>query len=1381
MSKPHKNKSSLLESIFSSKKHSSRNAEDSVSSASVGTEENSASSSQKSPTSHKSHSSSSPPPAESGIPKLIEPSQKPSRDDSFTSLKSVHSLPPIRYSGQNDSSNNNNNSNTLYPTSSSISRSSSTITAKQSKSGMAQSSSTPQMHRVDSENTLDIKSQLMKRPSLKKRPSSIRSSTYISPDDDDSDANASILGAANEKFSVFMKEAVADTPSFRATIQFTHPQIVRLEKWFDDFLSKAEAVHKNIENVKDSSLTLTSHCEPSTSSMYVMEHEYATMVLTRFSDKQNSFWSSIFNQSAKNVQEIRSVIQKLKDGAFAKYYTAQKYFARTLQILIEVFTEYTNIPPQAEPVALRDAVVRLHKVRWKYLCAATTLVFQIVKLQTECSLVLIETLSDHNYGPEYIFRDKSQPDSCFVGTSFPPIYADRADISFELYRLRVLGKSLRKSVGKFYSDLRHVRQEMLQEIRPAPVSIDVNDYIDYSAAPTTDAEVTFKTGWVNCQKSNSEWVALYAFVRNGRFGLLGCSDAYVQESKRYPSAQCVVTTVESSSRRFLFKVKYKDDEILLQALGRSEYSQWLTAFKVSSEMYADEKIPILAPWNSKYTLKEIGNINTIEFAPGCDIVQQRSKDVHEEFSQDHYFKNSGMLSFSASYRLCSYVPSTTPMPNAGLIDNVVANWFYHPSGTLNAISANYWGCVGWDGFEQPLITNEGEDSTNADSNNSGTSENTYGFPQYPKEYPRKIILLDMDMRAITNHMPQEQRPAPDDLLIFTFRGTSTVLGHEAPVRMFVTRSKLIGYTLWGSFTKVDSFDLSNIAEIDCEFGIEYSELTLSMQETDGSVSEPLTLKLYIDSAVLVKSRLEFLISNARSNSITNYVELFEPMSVTLPDSLPHPDPDAIYSSEHKSEGSQQSAMSLSEYLYRNSIDGASEGQSNNVTKLGKGMHSKMMEYTFPISAKALFMVIFGPKSPVFNSKQSMIVDCTYKAGPWYHKAKRLCRKLQVKTSATTHLDSSLKKTPQSYTFDQYVVYQNRDLYIVVERRPNFETPSGDRFYLEFKYFLYSTGQGSYLQIWSRVVWSKPPIFDSSADAISGVAKLIVRPITNSIRETADQVHGSSEAREKFGAVYATYESDDKSEDHRAEMHYQRLVEPPSLFWFVRNVQSFPVRCTTRFFNFVRGMPLLDFTNISMYKILMTMVLISSFFLNIMLYKRTSTSYWIHYFDQKRSDALVEALGVVPKAGAGTVFKRSIYIKDIDDALARGNLWALNTGVDSANASKCTHKFIQAATLSSWVSDYGEIFEYENQFEETARRIADLRENFAITRNRLMTQLWVLNAQEREELTSEYRRWLINEANVCSRVRLHASMLNSTVKDDIRDYCIGCLQDAKHLL
>ena len=132
-------------------------------------------------------------------------------------------------------------------------------------------------------------------------------------------------------------------------------------------------------------------------------------------------------------------------------------------------------------------------------------------------------------------------------------------------------------------------------------------------------------------------------------------------------------------------------------------------------------------------------------------------------------------------------------------------------------------------------------------------------------------------------------------------------------------------------------------------------------------------------------------------------------------------------------------------------------------------------------------------------------------------------------------------------------------------------------------------------------------------------------------------------------------------------------------------------------------------------------------------------------------------------------------------MARGSLWALNTGVDLGNASKSTHKFIQAATLSSWVSDYGEIFEYESQFEETARRIADLRENFAITRNRLMTQLWVLNAQEREELTSEYRRWLINEANVCSRVRLHASMLNSTVKDDIRDYCIGCLQDAKHLL
>lgn len=1168
-------------------------------------------------------------------------------------------------------------------------------------------------------------------------------------DDDLSDDSVGSPGAS-ARLCILMNEALADTPSFRAHAEYAHPQIVHLERWFDELAARAQTLARQIEAVKESAAGLATHCEPTGSKLAMLEHDYTSLALSRYGDRHRAFWSGLHTQSAENAHDLKTVAQKLKEGVFAQYHRAQRAFAQASTRFHEAFDAYLRLPPHSEPVAERDVFATLLRTQWRYVLAATRLVYQITKLETECSLALLETFTDQHYGPEYIYSDKLQADSAFVGTSFPPVFVDKAEASLELFRLRKLAENLRAAAGYFYTELKQTRQASIAERRPSSV------YRDLSTPSLISSDLTYKTGWVGVALDEGGFGAYYAYVKNGVFGLLKSHAGTVLESRRFAVAECTVSDYESADRRFLFKIVCGSDSLVLQAVGEAEYSQWRGVLRAAAAPPAPPTLPdtIAQPWSAKYAITDVHLRR--DLAPGSEIVAERARSVTDELRQDHYWHNTGMLALNESFRLAQSVPARMPVPTAGSVDAVVGNWYFDPQGTLNSIDANYWGCVG---FTDTVGSHD---------------EVVYGnaFPSYPREYPRKLIVQDMGMRAVTSHCAVSQRPNHDDLVLMLLRAASMATGHEAPLRVYATRRKLVLYSAWAGVVDTRIIELDKIAEIDCELGVDSAALALVLQNADGADAETLVIKLYVESAILVKKRLELLISNARSPTSASYRDLFEPLSVTLPESLPH---------KPVGDSAGSPAQSLGAFLYSLSIDGTSEGESQDA-RLAQGMHTKLCEDTFPISSKALFLAMFGPRSPVFNCKQTQVIECTYTAGPWYHRAKRLTRKITVEVlSANIPFGFASGADKGKYMFEQSVVCQTRDLFIVVEKRPMCETPDGDAFHIELKYFIYSTGQGSYLQIWSRTVWSSPAQFSSSSDAISGFVKMAVRPIALRTRETADLVTSSNDARDRFGTVHATYEATDSSTNlSNTEGLPSPRLGVHGVRWMLANVWQMPWRVAISMACWIGEFSIAKLLRMPASRLFIMLLSALSLLANYLLYHRMTTSYWQTYFDQAQADALVHALGVLPKPGVGVpfVFKRAIYMQEIDDAFTSSAPWVLG-GTNLSTA--CAQKFVSAARLASWINDYGDVFEYEPEFEAAAARIADVREDFALTRNRLLTELWVLNAREREELAAEYRRWVVNEANMCAKARQALTLLNETVVGEIRQYCIGCLEEARNLI
>lgn len=1252
------------------------------------------------------------------------------------------------------------------------------------------------------------------------------------------------------RFSLMLNEACEDTPSFRASAEYLDVVFTELDQWLTKFSEKSTRVVDELSRVKDRVNDVIGLFMPGVTHSSIFAQDYTTLLFGRYAEAEQVFWTDVFVQAARNANEVVEMVHRLRSTVLVKYREAREFYLAALKTHDECLVDLFRLPSNAERAAEREAVHRMHAARRKIVRASTKLVLSVSEVEAECSVSLLETLSEHFMSPDNGFLAHDQ---------------ERVAISIEFHRLKQAAKTLRKSLPTLSSDLRARRRVILAKIKHHTNL----DPISSPAAPGSEAR-TVRFGWVNAELTPGKWTVLWAFMQHGLFGFLSLSEnkTAVVESTKCVAYNSKFEVLMDDDRRCSFRVTSAEGQVItVQASGRHDLELWKQAFaqagrltvsRSSSSVYepgspkpllkrsssgfslvrkladepqedspasasrssgdssthgegskgcpskissskagtaktesskSDEKSEAktglhwrkqdLYPWNPSFAIPESEG----DIAPNTGIVVSRIDEMRRDLLNKAGVRYDSTLTSRGAMNFDINIPAVVPLPTSVQLEAVVANSYFQPDYTCNAITANLWGSTGMH---------------LGDMSNATVAERHNGFPQYPDNYASTLVYQDMDMRCMVAQLPQEFGMASDEVMLAIVRGLMMYGNAEVPVRLYMTNHRLLLYGAWRGIVSLSCYAMDSVLDVEASHGVDYSTLHVSVQKSangeleSGEVAR-LEFKLFIDSAVLAKRKLDYIKDNSRSADPQGCYDILDALAVISIEhgenlkrheqklvegmrSWPHHEgPLANKKDDSAGQTNKFEPRPFVDYALGRPVGAGSYRGEEDALNLGGGMSVKLTEDTYPVSVETLFLIMFGSRSPVFLGVQNGIMDSQCELGPWFRKGKRLERRI------TEQFSSSIGLTYDDRFNIQRVDKLRPDLVVVSERRSPWQIPTGHQFYMLLRYVIYATSSGSHLQVWSRLTWQGHPGSYQAEKSAEEAMRVGAKAMIMNTRVAAENVHTVEEARSRYGSArpikvisQPPRENEDDDEVLQPTQVDFRMLLVMFLnlyFRMSKNVRRMFRREAWRLMTVsIPGGGLLA-------------VLFLSILANLLLYTRSRSHYWQAAMERDSVENTIQQLRLSPTQQCS--FSRAIYTHEVDDLLSAGTLWQdtsgvglAHTGQADAEANACSTKFMEIAKMSLGTPDFGALYSFEPQVDLMLGRIADLRLDYALKRNELLTMLTMLNHRELDDLTKEYRGWLINEAHMCANARDVVPILNETVSEQITKYCLSCLQEAK---
>ena len=257
--------------------------------------------------------------------------------------------------------------------------------------------------------------------------------------------------------------------------------------------------------------------------------------------------------------------------------------------------------------------------------------------------------------------------------------------------------------------------------------------------------------------------------------------------------------------------------------------------------------------------------------------------------------------------------------------------------------------------------------------------------EFPSNYPIQLRTQEAQFRML---FPNASR---NDKVVMVFRGTWNLNdAQEFPGRLYVTASDLYFYSHHFGLVLISGMSLSSIDEVTAAPGKDCDFLFVHLKEENSRIGySRITIKIFLEPLRLLQRRLNFLIQNAASipplsleslvrelinlerdeKSHTPSFESWEDVSVNTP--VDHATPLARTRSQ-TGDTHHRTAVRVDNSLY----DDSARQHDKEVAKFRlppnpviyepKGMDRLAVSREFDVSPKALFHVIFGDKSAVFQ-------------------------------------------------------------------------------------------------------------------------------------------------------------------------------------------------------------------------------------------------------------------------------------------------------------------------------------------------------------------------------------------------------------------------------
>ncbi|PLB46767.1 putative transcription factor SipA3 [Aspergillus steynii IBT 23096] len=685
--------------------------------------------------------------------------------------------------------------------------------------------------------------------------------------------------------------------------------------------------------------------------------------------------------------------------------------------------------------------------------------------------------------------------------------------------------------------------------------------------------------------------------------------------------------------------------------------------------------------------------------------------------------------------------------------------------------------------------------------------------EYPSYYPHQLKIQDSQFRLLFPNVKREEA------LVMVFRATwSPNDQQEFPGRAYVTTRDIYFYSHYYGLVLTTSVSLESIKEVTAAPGRDCDFLFLHTIPPPGEDSPGrVTVKTFLEPLKLLQRRLNFLINDSTAVEPLNLEAIFKALTKMETDPLtrtPSVDSwedvaaaaDKVADSEDTTDQGPRREFRAPIYIDKD-LDIHSKKAVNGkdvprfrlptqaVQYVPQGNLHLAAEKEFDISPKAIFHILFGDKSAVWQLLLHQRKAKDIKQGPWTrNESRHLRRDFHYQIEAVDILGRSESKDISDY---QMIDVLNDHLcYVITDKRTPWHLPFRRSFRLVSKIVVTFLAKGkSKLAIYTKVEWLW---------SLYGLQSVIDKQATGDLEQDAldlldlvgDQVRrlGAHSRTKKAITIFGhvgrqssvsqfSGQPDFKIEPRKPRT--QRTLVQLLYEIFVSFMESAISSVMLWTFALLRWV----WKTTSAHKVIL-LLLVSSVFLNG-LYTSQEAYEWWH---DRNAEKFMARLGVHPDQ----VMSKAIYMRDIDDALANSTV-----GQASNNASECFATFHQQTIGGDGSSrSLGASGPRDSMTKSAARRLQQTRERLALYRHNLLVALRVVNSIEKEVIENEWERWLRQELRRCRQVEvllhkseagdevdLQAERMSQTVfaglSDDVRQwydqYCTSCQREQEQLI
>ncbi|CAF9903811.1 MAG: SNF1-interacting protein [Alectoria fallacina] len=653
----------------------------------------------------------------------------------------------------------------------------------------------------------------------------------------------------------------------------------------------------------------------------------------------------------------------------------------------------------------------------------------------------------------------------------------------------------------------------------------------------------------------------------------------------------------------------------------------------------------------------------------------------------------------------------------------------------------------------------------------GDEKNDVSPPEYPNYYPLQLKTQDAQFRLLFPNVRRDER------VVLVFKATwSPNEQQEFPGRVFVTPKGIYFYSNHCGLTLITNIGLDSISEITAATGKECDFIFCHLKNNNNHTTSHnrITIKTFLEPLGLLQRRLNFLVRNRISHGIVieEIMKALIKMEQDDPESSPSIDSWENVSINTPTDGDSTPKRNASHRdqrdlrvvidrgLYGSSalqLDGA--GDSVKAFKLPKqpivyapsGMDKLIVEKEFDVSPKALFHVMFGDKSVVWQLLYHERRARHIKQGPWSqleHGHLRRDFEYQIE-----YLDT-FRRVHQATVEDHQMVEVNNEhlLYIVSDRKTPWHLPYRDSFLLLTKVVITHRAKSKCkLAVYTKVEWTRPPPLTKGIVAEAALKDLeldaldLADVIADQVRNFTSAHGRTKKAIQIFGPVgLQTQVSLFAGNDAQLKAQLRRKMTRRTLTALAFEslgslLESVATSAVQIVFDFVRW----TWETIDANSLLLA-VLATSILVNVIISSVVMSEWW----RERKAGKFMTGLGI----GPDLTMSKAIYLHELHESTA------LELGLQEVSSNICRDTYSSIMNLET--NDHSQQLHSVRPLQTSAaRRLQRSREHLGLQRHDLLVAMRVVNSIEREMLQAEWENWLLEENVKC--IHLGAMLSHNT--------------------